>query len=62
MFPSNIDEDQKKVLPSEHGALDIMPYGKSVPGYCIMLIKSLGEGLRLQLLEQNPLISSRLCI
>ena len=39
-----------------------MPYGKSGPGNCITCIKRLNEGLRLQLLEQKPLISSRVIL
>ena len=38
------------------------PYGKYGASYCITLIKSLDEGLRLQLLEQKPLISPWLYI
>ena len=34
----------KKVL-SERGAPGIVPYVKSVPGYCITFIKRLDEGL-----------------
>ena len=46
IFLPNIGEDQKKVSPSESGAPGTMPYGKSAPGYCIMFIKRLHEGLR----------------
>ena len=46
IFLLNIDEDQKKVLPSEHDAPGTLLYGKSAPGYCITFIKRLNEGLR----------------
>ena len=46
-FLPNIGEDQeKKVLPSESGATDTVPYGKSAPGYCITFIKRSAENLK----------------
>ena len=56
IFLPNISEDQKKSYYLSAG-LSTVPYGKYGAGYCIMFIKSLGEGLRYQLLEQKPLIS-----
>ena len=46
IFLPNIAKGQKKVSPSEHGALGTLHYGKSCPGYCITFIKKLDEGLR----------------
>ena len=46
IFLPNIGEDQKKVLPSERGAHDTVPYGKFVPSYCITFIKMLDEALK----------------
>ena len=46
IFLPNISEDQKKVLPSKHGAPVPGPCGKSGTGYCIKFIKKLDEGLR----------------
>ena len=57
IFRPNISEDQKKILLSEREAPGTMPYGKYGAGFCITFIKSLDESLRLQLLEQKPLIS-----
>ena len=45
-FLPNIDENQKKVLPSERGNPSTVPFGKSSPGYCIRFIKVMDEGLR----------------
>ena len=47
IFLLNIGETKKKILPSERGAPGIVPYAKSLAGYCIMFIKRLDEGLRL---------------
>ena len=44
MLP-NTGEDQKKALPFEREAPDIVPYVKSVSSYCITFIKRLNEGL-----------------
>ena len=46
IFLPNIGKGQNKVLPFEHGALGIPPYGKSGPGFCITFIKKLDKGLR----------------
>ena len=45
IFLPNTGEDQKKALPFERGAPDIVPYVKSVSSYCITFIKKLNEGL-----------------
>ena len=45
IFLPNTGEDQKKVLLSEHGVPEIVPYGISDPGYWIAIIKRLDEGL-----------------
>ena len=42
IFLPNIGKDQKKVLPSEHGASGTLHHGKSGPGFCITFMKSLG--------------------
>ena len=39
IFLPNVGEDQVNVLPSERRAPGTVPYVKSGPGYCIMLIK-----------------------
>ena len=46
----------KKVLPLEHWAPGTIPYDKTGPCYCNVLITRLDEGMRLQLLGQKPLI------
>ena len=46
VFLPNIGKGQKEVVPSEHRAPGILPYGKSGPGCCITFIKRLDEGLR----------------
>ena len=60
IFSPNLRKDQINVLPSECRAPGTAPYGKSGPGYCIMFIKMLDEGLTMQVLGQKPLISPRL--
>ena len=44
-LPAKCKRRPKKVLLSEQGP-GTVPYGKYGAGYCITLIKSLGEGLR----------------
>ena len=49
IFLINIGVDQKKVSPSEFGALiagAVPYYGKPGPSYCIRFIKRLNEGLK----------------
>ena len=62
LFLPNIGEDQKKVLQFKRRAPGIVSYDKSGPGYCVKFIKSLDEGLRLQLFGEKPLISPGLYI
>ena len=57
----NLSEDQKSFTIWALGP-GAVPYGKYGAGYCITLIKSLDEGLKLQFLGQNPLISSWLYV
>ena len=62
IFQPNIGEDQINVLRSERVVHGTVPYGKSGPGFCIIVIKKLDEGLKLQLLGQTLLILHRLYI
>ena len=61
MFLPNISENQKKSYHRRAGLLALC-HGKSGSGYCITFMKRLDDCLRLQLLEQKPLISFRLYI
>ena len=54
IFLPNMDEETKKILPSERGASSTVPYGKSSPGNCTTFIKRLDKGLIKQLLGQKP--------